>query len=78
MKYRENVRHELDRRAKVITHGAHIHLWVSQLQVLEENTVEVVVVVLAGMGQDGVKVGAALVDYGCQADDFRTGANDDK
>ena len=49
-----------------------------QLQVAEEDAVEVVVVVLSGVGQQRVEVPAGLVDDGRQADDLRSCAHDDQ
>ena len=36
--------------------GVHVDLGVGQLQVVEEHAVQVVVVVLAGVGQDNIKI----------------------
>ena len=72
---RDDVAHGL---AQVGTHGVHIHLWVGQLQIVEEHAVQVVVVVLAGVGQDNIKIFAGLVDDGGQTDDLRAGADDDE
>ena len=44
---------------------------------MEEYTIEVVVVVLTGMGKDDIEVLAALVDDSCKADDFRTCTDND-
>ena len=62
---------------KVIAHCIHIDFGLSELKVAEEDAVEVVVVVLAGVGENNVKVLTALVDDGGQADDFRACAHDD-
>ena len=48
--------------AQVIAHGFHVDVGIGQLEVLEEHAIEVVVVVLAGVRQQAVKVRAALVD----------------
>ena len=64
--------------AEVRTHGIHIHLRRGEFQVLEEHAVQVVVIVLARVRQDGVEVGTALVDDRRQPDDFRAGADDDE
>ena len=71
----DDVAHRL---AQVLAHGIHIDLRRGQLQVLEEHAVKVVVVVLAGMRQDGVEISAALVDDGRKADDLRAGADDNQ
>ena len=63
---------------EVNTHGIHVHVGVSKLQVLEEHTVKVIVVVLPGVRQQTVKVLAAFVYHSRQADDFRAGADDDQ
>lgn len=44
---------------------------------MEEYTIEVVVVVLTGMGKDDIEVLATLVDDGCKTDDLRTCADND-
>ena len=72
---RDDVAHGL---AQVGTHGVHIHLWVGQLQIVEEHAVQVVVIVLAGMRQNHIEIFARLVDDGSQADDLRAGAHDNQ
>ena len=57
-------------RAEVVSHGVHIHLGVGKFEVLEEHAVEVVVVVLTGVGEDYVEVLAALVDSRSQSDNL--------
>ena len=64
--------------AQVVAHGVHLDLGVGELQVLEEHTIEVVVVILSRMRQDGVEVLAAFVDHRGQADDLRARADDDE
>ena len=56
--------------AKVVTDSIHIDLGLCELQVLEEDAVEVVIVVLARVGENHVKVLAALVDDGGETDDL--------
>ena len=56
--------------AKVIAYGIHIDLWLCELQIAEEDAVEVIVVVLAGVGENHIEVLAALVDDCGKADDF--------
>ena len=63
---------------QVVPDGVHVDVGVLQLQVAEEDAVEVVVVVLSGVGQQRVEVPAGLVDDGRQADDLRPGAHDDQ
>ena len=63
---------------KVVADGVHIDVGVGQAEVFEEHAVEVVVVVLSGMGQDNIEVAAGLVDDGGQADDFGACAHDDE
>ena len=63
--------------AKVITDSIHIDLGLCELQVLEEDTVEVVVVILACVGENHVKVLAALVDDGGETDDLGARADND-
>lgn len=63
--------------AKVVTDCIHIDLGLCELQILEEDTVEVVVIVLACVGENHVKVLAALVDDGGETDDLGARANND-
>ena len=64
--------------AQGVSHRVQIDVRVGQLQVVEEHTVEVVVVILAGVGQESVKILPALGDDRGQADDLRPGAYDDE
>ena len=63
--------------AKVVTDSIHIDLGFCELQILEEDTVEVVIVVLARVGENHVKVLAALVDDGGETDDLGARADND-
>lgn len=63
--------------AKVVTDSIHIDLGLGELQVLEEDAVEVVIVVLARVGENHVKVLAALVDDGGETDDLGARADND-
>lgn len=63
--------------AKVVTDSIHIDLGLCELQVLEEDAVEVVVVVLACVGENHVEVLAALVDDGGETDDLGARADND-
>ena len=63
--------------AKVITDSIHIDLGLGELQILEEDTVEVVIVVLACVGENHVEVLAALVDDGGETDDLGARADND-
>ena len=64
--------------AQGVPHRVQVDVRVVQFQVMEEHTVEVVVVVLAGVGQEGVKILPALGDDRGQADNLRPGAHDDE
>jgi len=64
--------------AEVIAYSIHIDFRVSQFEIPEEDSVQVVVVVLACMGKNSVKVLAALSDDGRKPDDFGTGSYDDE
>lgn len=64
--------------AQGVPHRVQVDVRVGQFQVVEEHTVEVVIVVLAGVGQEGVKILPALGDHRGQADDLRPGAHDDE
>lgn len=63
--------------AKVVTDSIHIDLGLCELQILEEDTVEVVIVVLARVGENHVEVLAALVDDGGETDDLGARADND-
>ena len=63
--------------AKVVTDSIHIDLGLCELQVLEEDTVEVVVIILACVGENHVEVLAALVDDGGETDDLGARADND-
>ncbi len=64
--------------AQVCTHGFHVDVGVGEFEVAEEDPIEVVVVVLTGVGQQGVEVLAAFIDDGCQANDFGACADDNQ
>ena len=66
------------RLTQVIAYSLHIHVWVFQLQVLEEHAVQVIVVVLTCVRQQGIKVLAALVNNRCQSDYFGSRSNNNK
>lgn len=63
--------------AKVVTDSIHIDLGLCELQVLEEDTVEVVIVVLASVGENDIKILTALVDDGGETDDLGARADND-
>lgn len=63
--------------AKVVTDSIHIDLGLCELQVLEEYAVEIVIVVLACVGENHVEVLAALVDDGGETDDLGARADND-
>ena len=64
--------------AEVVTHCVHVYIRVLQFQVAEENTVEVVVVVLPSVCEKHVEVLPRLVDDGGEADDLRPRSHDDQ
>ena len=64
--------------AQGVPHCVQVDIRVVQLQVVEEHAVEVVVVVLAGVSQQGIEILPALGDDRGQADDLRPGAHDDE
>ncbi len=63
---------------QIIAYGFHIDVRILQFKVLEENTVEVVVVVLAGVRQEAVEILAAFIDYRCETDNLRAGADNNQ
>ena len=67
-----------DGAAEVVADGVHVHIGIFELQVLEEYTVEVVVVVLPRMGKQAVEVLPAPGYNGRQADDLGSRADDDQ
>ena len=58
-------------RAEIITNCIHIDFWLSKFEVAEEDAVEIVVVVLSGVGEKYVEILSALCDDRCQPDNFR-------
>ena len=64
--------------AQIGAHGVQVDVRVVQRQVAEEDAVERVVVVLAGVRQQAVEVAAALLDDLGQSDDLGAGAHDDQ
>ena len=70
-----DVAHGLPQR---ISHRVQIHLRIGQLQVVEKHTVQIVVIVLPRVGQDGVEVVPTFGDHRSQTDDLRPGPDDDK
>ena len=71
----DNVAH---RGAEVLPYGVHIDVRIGEFQVLEEDTVQVVVIILSGVCQQAVEILPTFVDHGRQADDFRARADDDQ
>ena len=63
--------------AKVVTDSIHIDLGLCELQVLEEDAVEVVIVILACVGENDIKILTALVDNGGETDDLGARADND-
>ncbi len=64
--------------AQGVPHCIQVDVRGGQLQVVEEHTVEVIVVVLAGVGQEGIEILPALGDDRGQADNLRPGTHDDE
>ena len=64
--------------AQGVPHRVQVDVRVVQLQVVEEHTVEVIVVILAGVGQEGIEILPALGDDRGQADNLRPGTHDDE
>ena len=71
----DNVAHGF---AQICAYSIHIDFRVCQLQIVEEHTIQVIVVVLTGVRQDDIEIFAGLIDDRCQTDDFRTGANNNQ
>ncbi len=64
--------------AEVVADGVEVYFGIGEFEVFEEDAVEVVVVVLAGVGEDYVEVFAAFVDGGCKTDNLGSGADDNE
>ena len=64
--------------AQVLAYCIQIHIRIGKFQVFEENAVQIIIVVLAGVGQQAVKILPALVDDRRQTDDFRASAYNDQ
>ena len=69
----DNIPH---RSTKVIADRIQIQLRIGKPQILEEHTVQIVIIILARMPQLGIKVLSALCDYRCKADYLRPRADD--
>ena len=67
-----------DGSAEVIAHGIHVDFRILEAQVLEEHTVQVVIVVLARVSQNAVEILAALINHGGKADNFGTRTHDNQ
>lgn len=67
-----------DARPEVVAGAVQVNVGVVEPQVAEEDAVQRVVVVLAGMGQQAVEVPAALLDDLGEADDLGPRADDDE
>ena len=67
-----------DGGAQIVPHGVHVNLRVLQSQIMEEDAIEGIVVILSGVGQNAVKIGAALFDHRRQPDDLRPGSHNDQ
>ena len=67
-----------DGSAKIVAHGIHVDFGILEAQVLEEHSVQIVVVVLAGVRQEAVEVPAALVNDCGKADNLGAGAHDNQ
>ena len=66
------------RLAEVAAGGVHIHLRRGDAEIAEKHAVEVIVIVLPGMGENAVKILPALADDGGKADYLRARADDDE
>ena len=64
--------------AQIRAHGVHINLRVSQLQIMEEHAVQIVVVVLTGMRQNDIEILAGFMDDSRQTDNLRASAHDNQ
>ena len=65
-----------DGLAQVLSDGVQVEVRRAQAQVLKKDLVQVIIVVLAGVDQDLIKVDIALFDNGRQPDNFRSGTDD--
>ena len=66
------------RVAEGLPHGVEVHLRVVEFQVVEEHTVEIVIVILPRVGENAIEVLAALLDDLGEADDLGARAHDDQ
>ena len=55
---------------KVITYSIHINLRILQIEILKKNTIKVIVIILAGVSQNNIKISTCLVDDGCETDNL--------
>jgi len=63
---------------QVITYGFHIHIRISQLQILEEHPVQVIVIVLTCMCQQRIKILTTFINHSCQSDNLRACTHDNQ
>lgn len=64
--------------SQVFSYSVHVDFGIRQTQVVEEYAVQIVVVVLPGMSEDGIEVGAAFFNHGGESDDFGAGTDDNQ
>jgi len=64
------------RRSQVVAHGIHVDFGIGEFEIPEEDTVEVVVVVLPRMCQNAIEILPAFVDHRRQADNLGPRAYD--
>ena len=73
--FRDDIAHRL---AEIGADRIEVNVGIVQRQILEEYAVEVVVVVLTRVREDGIKISARLIDHSGKTDDFGARADDDQ
>lgn len=63
---------------EVSPNRVHIYFRVCKFEILEEYSIEIVVIVLTSVGKYHIEVLAAFVDYRCEAYNLWTGTHDDE
>ena len=66
------------RSTQIISYRIHINFGISELQVSKEHAIQIIVIVLPSMCQDGVKIGSAFIDNSSQANDLGACSDDNE
>ena len=70
---RDDIAHGL---AQVCAHSLHVHIRIRKLEVLEEDSIQIIVIILPGVRQQAVEILTTFIDHGSQANDLRARTDD--